>query len=83
MKIESLPNETLGINRCNVQFTDEHQDGSQSITPSGDSVMVTLMFLFAPVVVLIAVLIMNAFEKRRNSLSALHMRSKARKHKSG
>lgn len=35
--------------------------------------MITLMFLFAPVVVLIAVLIMNAFERRRNSLSNIHI----------
>jgi hypothetical protein len=35
--------------------------------------MTTLMLLFAPVVVLIAALIMNAAEKQRHSLSNIHL----------
>jgi hypothetical protein len=35
--------------------------------------MTTLMLLFAPVLVLIAVLIMNAAKERRNSLSNIHL----------
>jgi hypothetical protein len=37
-----------------------------------NTTMVTLMLLFAPAVVLIAILIMNAFQKR-NALSKLHI----------